>query len=117
MDDLTLMWQSAPVRRGPGVGVVDRAEWFDAEVVSPGPESEILPEQRSSNPQPPLKLDIESEDSLEGLEARICSLAGRLATFTHDWLVLIAEFDRRKGWVQWGMKSCRASFLRATDPT
>jgi hypothetical protein len=48
----------------------------------------------------------EPEESLEGLEARICSLAGRLATFTHDWLVLIAEFDRRKGWVQWGMKSC-----------
>ncbi len=112
MDDLTLMWQSAPVRRGPGMGVA---------------ELEPLPYQFPPEPQPLLELDVnampgpapipEPEESLEGLEARICSLAGRLATFTHDWLVLIAAFDRRKGWVQWGMKSCRASFLRATDPT
>jgi hypothetical protein len=39
---------------------------------------------------------------LERLEAQICSLAGHLAASTHDWLVLIAEFDRRKGWAQWG---------------
>ena len=41
-----------------------------------------------------------------GWRRKICSLASRLASFTHDWLVLIAEFDRRKGWVQWGVKSC-----------
>jgi hypothetical protein len=97
VDDLTLMWQSAPVRRGPGVGVA---------------EMETPPYQLPLESQPLLELDIhvmpgptpipEPEESLEGLEARICSLAGRLATFTHDWLVLIAEFDRRKGWVQWG---------------
>jgi hypothetical protein len=103
LDDLTLMWQSAPMRRGPGVG----------EAEPPGFVSEIPPDPHLE-PQPLLELDVERvpgpatmpDESLEGLEARICSLASRLASYTHDWLVLIAEFDRRKGWVQWGMKSC-----------
>jgi hypothetical protein len=30
--------------------------------------------------------------------ARITELAGHLNAATHRWLVLIAEFDRRKGW-------------------
>jgi hypothetical protein len=104
LDDLTLMWQSAPVRRGSGVGVAERGEWFE-EADPPALDSQPLLEL-DSNGAPGPSLIPEPEESLEGLEARICSLAGRLATFTHDWLVLIAEFDRRKGWVQWGMKSC-----------
>ncbi|MGS0688952.1 DUF222 domain-containing protein, partial [Nakamurella sp. GG22] len=43
---------------------------------------------------------------LEDLEAEICSLAAGLAASTGGWLRLIAEFDRRKGWAQWGIKSC-----------
>ena len=94
LDDLTMMWQSAPMRRDGAVGTV----W----------EPEIR-EKFDPYPQPLLELNsqsVETEASLEGLEAQICSLASRLASFTHDWLVLIAEFDRRKGWVQWGVKSC-----------
>jgi len=104
VDDLTLMWQSAPVRRGGAVGVADLDEWFQREVDEPGPVSEILTDHSSSESQPLLELN--PTVSLEGLEAKICSLASRLASYTHDWLVLIAEFDRRKGWAQWGMKSC-----------
>lgn len=44
--------------------------------------------------------------SLEELEDRICSHAARLASSTATWLAMIAEFDQRKGWVQWGIKSC-----------
>jgi hypothetical protein len=46
------------------------------------------------------------EVPLERLEARICSLAAQLASSTCEWLRLVAEFDRRKGWAQWGLKSC-----------
>src|SRR6478752_3688149 len=99
------MWQSAPVRRGGAVGDADLDEWFQREVDAPVPASEIATDQPASNLQPLLELE-EPGESLEGLEAKICSLAGRLASSTHDWLVLIAEFDRRKGWAQWGMKSC-----------
>jgi hypothetical protein len=35
---------------------------------------------------------------LHELAADICTLAGRMNAANHRWLVLIAEFDRRKGW-------------------
>ena len=71
MDDLSVMWRSAPV--------------------NPVPDAAIQP-----------KPDV----PLEVLERRICSLAGTLAASTREWLRLIAEFDARKGWTQWGIKSC-----------
>lgn len=46
------------------------------------------------------------EVPLGRLEATICSLAAQLASSTCEWLVMIAEFDRRQGWAQWGIKSC-----------
>jgi hypothetical protein len=46
------------------------------------------------------------EVPLARLEARICSLAAQLASSTCEWLRLIAEFDRRKGWAEVGIKSC-----------
>ncbi len=46
------------------------------------------------------------EEPLERLEAQICSLAARLASATYQWLRLVAEFDLRKGWTGWGIKSC-----------
>ncbi len=45
-------------------------------------------------------------EPLERLEARICSLAAGLASSMCEWLLLVAEFDRRSGWAQWGVKSC-----------
>jgi len=45
---------------------------------------------------------------LERLEAQICELAGHLAAATCRFLVLLADFDARRGWASWEMKSCAA---------
>jgi Domain of unknown function (DUF222) len=45
---------------------------------------------------------------LERLEAEICELAGHLAAATCQFLVLLAEFDARQGWADWGTSSCAA---------
>jgi len=42
---------------------------------------------------------------LERLEAEITELAGHLAAGECRWLQLIAEYDRRGGWEQWGCQS------------
>ena len=42
---------------------------------------------------------------LERLEAEITTLAGHLAAGECRWLQLIAEYDRRGGWEQWGCHS------------
>ena len=47
---------------------------------------------------------------LERLEAQICELAGHLAAATCRFLVLLADFDARRGWASWEMNSC-ASWL------
>jgi Domain of unknown function (DUF222)/HNH endonuclease len=43
---------------------------------------------------------------LEALEREICELAAHIAVATCRWLELIAEFDKRAGWAEWGVKSC-----------
>jgi len=43
---------------------------------------------------------------LERLEAQICELAGHLAAATCGFLVLLADFDARRGWASWEMGSC-----------
>jgi hypothetical protein len=43
---------------------------------------------------------------LERLEADIVSHAGRLAAAECRWLLMVAEYDRRQGWAQWGCWSC-----------
>ena len=43
---------------------------------------------------------------MEELVAQITELAGQLNAATHRWLLLIAEFDRRKGWNDGALKSC-----------
>ena len=45
---------------------------------------------------------------LERLEAQICELAGHLAAATCRFLVLLADFDARRGWASWEMTSCAA---------
>jgi Domain of unknown function (DUF222)/HNH endonuclease len=45
---------------------------------------------------------------MERLEARICELAGHLTAATCQFLLLIADFDARKGWADWEMASCAA---------
>ncbi|HEV3390054.1 MAG TPA: hypothetical protein VG057_13640, partial [Solirubrobacteraceae bacterium] len=44
--------------------------------------------------------------SLEDLEREICELAGHIAAATCRWLGLLAEFDDRRGWAEWGIRSC-----------
>ena len=48
----------------------------------------------------------ETEVPLETLVAQITELAGQLNAATHRWLMLIAEFDARKGWNDGALKSC-----------
>jgi len=43
---------------------------------------------------------------LEQVEAQICELAGHLAAATCRFLVLLADFDARRGWASWEMGSC-----------
>ena len=47
---------------------------------------------------------------LERVEAQICELAGHLAAATCRFLVLLGDFDARRGWASWEMTSC-ASWL------
>lgn len=44
--------------------------------------------------------------ALSLLEQEICELAAHLAAGTCRWLLLIEEFDRRRGWAEWGVRSC-----------
>jgi hypothetical protein len=43
---------------------------------------------------------------LERLEREIGELAAHIHAATCRWLLLVAEFDRREGWADWGCKSC-----------
>lgn len=43
---------------------------------------------------------------LERLEREITELASHIHAAMCRWLLLVAEFDRREGWGQWGSKSC-----------
>lgn len=96
--DLAAMWMSRPNRTaGP-------APWFANPFAGSGPEETDSPFDPGLKPQPQLEGDTD-EESLMVLEGRITSMAARLAAETREWLRLVAEFNRRKGWVQWGMRS------------
>jgi hypothetical protein len=43
---------------------------------------------------------------LAALEREITELAAHINAATCRWLALVAEFDRREGWAEWGCKSC-----------
>src|SRR6478752_7145160 len=119
LGELALMWQSAPMLRSAKVKVAagmaassdSASEHSPPGVVrsDPFPSPPVLvtpvPEAHASA-EPIFETTLDEGVSLEHLEAEICSLAGRLASSTCDWLRLIAEFDRRKGWAQWGVRSC-----------
>src|SRR5579872_4248990 len=45
---------------------------------------------------------------LERVESEICELAGHLAAATCRFLVLLGDFDARRGWASWEMTSCAA---------
>jgi 5-methylcytosine-specific restriction endonuclease McrA len=62
----------------------------------------ILPGLEPSASPPP------SPVPLERLEAQLCEVAGHLAAATCRFLVLLGEFDERRGWASWEMNSCAA---------
>jgi Domain of unknown function (DUF222)/HNH endonuclease len=43
---------------------------------------------------------------LERLEREIGELAAHIHAATCRWLTMVAEYDRREGWAEWGCKSC-----------
>ena len=53
---------------------------------------------------PPLLADV----PLELIEKGICELAAHISAATYRMLCMLAEYDRRKGWAEWGCKSCVA---------
>jgi Domain of unknown function (DUF222)/HNH endonuclease len=55
------------------------------------------------------QLIVEGSDGtrpLELLEREITELASRIHAATCRWLELVAEYDAREGWAQWGCRSC-----------
>src|SRR6184192_3975032 len=48
---------------------------------------------------------ISTEVPLERLEAQICEGAAHLAAGIGRWLLLVGEFDRRKGYERWECRS------------
>ncbi len=47
-----------------------------------------------------------SSVSTPDIGTRLTTLAGHLNAGNAEFLALIAEFDRRQGWAEWGVKSC-----------
>jgi hypothetical protein len=98
--DLAAMWMSRPSR---SAGSKAPASWFPNPFAGSPPEQGDTPFETVAEPHP--QPQVESEEPLDALEKRITSMAARLAAETREWLRLVAEFNRRKGWVQWGMRS------------
>ena len=67
-------------------------------------ESGSCPDDTMSNPDDTGPTSV----PLERLEAQICELAGHLAAATCRFLVLLGDFDARRGWASWEMTSCAA---------
>ena len=67
-------------------------------------ESGSCPDGTMSNPDDTGPTSV----PLERLEAQICELAGHLAAATCRFLVLLGDFDARRGWASWEMTSCAA---------
>jgi len=88
---------AGPAQRGPSGAPLTLSN-----MCSPGTAS---PE--TASPQAgPAESESPNCSSLEQLEREICQLAGHLAAATCRWLLLVAEFDRRLGWAEWGVRSC-----------
>src|SRR5580658_10804298 len=68
---------------------------FDTLQTDPGPDA------ATSEPGPGV-----ASVPLERLEAEICEVAGHLAAAPCRFLVLLGDFDARRGWAGWEMNSC-----------
>ena len=77
----------------------------------PAPEpASVEAGSRPGHPDPepaPEVLDpFTDADALGELEHRLTTLAAHIAAATHRFLVLLADFDRRRGWELGGHRSC-----------
>ena len=64
----------------------------------PGSTTDLLTDPTSTSTPAPVPL--------ERLEAQICELAGHLTAATCRFLILLGDFDARRGWASWEMSSC-----------
>ena len=97
------------LRRAPFFVVRERVSYGLADPVEPavGAESATLPEQ----PAPPLSDapvpdPFDDADALDDLGYRIATLSAHIHAATQRLLLLIADFDRRRGWELDGQRSC-----------
>jgi Domain of unknown function (DUF222)/HNH endonuclease len=77
------------------------------------PPGDTIPVKTPDGPPAPVPAPIPPDSPpvpLERLEAQICELAGHLTAATCRFLVLLGDFDARRGWASWEMSSC-ASWL------
>jgi hypothetical protein len=70
--------------------------------------NDIVMPSIASSEMIPADSDAQVPEPMERLEARICELAGHLTAATCQFLLLVAEFDARRGWADWEMPSCAA---------
>ena len=68
---------------------------------------------RWTTPEPARPVEPDSVDlaelavvPIDAVEARVCALAGHLASATCRWLLLLGEYDSRTGWAGPGLRSC-----------
>jgi Domain of unknown function (DUF222)/HNH endonuclease len=59
-----------------------------------------------ADPEAALTAPTEIRKPLELLEREICELSAHMAVGMCRWLLLVAEFDEREGWAEWGVYSC-----------
>ena len=79
----------------PSHAPVRDAEPLPAGTVYPSPNADVRMAERDRE-----------EKALGALEAQIMELWGNINAATARFLELVAEFDRREGWAQYGMASC-----------
>jgi hypothetical protein len=93
--------------RDPGTTIPDPS----TTIPDPDPDRQAAPApgpDPASDPGPACAPDpgLPGGVPLERLEAQICELAGHLAAATCRFLVLLGDFDARRGWASWEMTSC-----------
>lgn len=79
-----------------------------AELSAPRSSIKHMVESHSSTIAGKSPADDGAELPLERLEAQICELAGHLAAATCRLLILVGDFDARRGWASWDLPSCAA---------
>jgi len=83
-----------------------RAELYALELFRALRVCESAPEYASDHGSDPALDPFTDADALEELEEEIVILAAHIHAATHRLLVLVADFDRRRGWELGGHRTC-----------